>query len=53
MKINTRKHKANTQYIYMKQKMTSALKWSQINKINVLACAWSECFAIASWYVLS
>ena len=29
--------------------MTSALKWSQINKIDVLACAWSECFAIASW----
>ena len=28
--------------------MTSALKWSQINKINVLACAWIECFAIAS-----
>ena len=33
--------------------MTSALKWSQINKIDVLACAWSECFVIASWYVLS
>ena len=33
--------------------MTSALEWSQIKKINVLACAWSECFAIASWYVLS
>ena len=31
--------------------MTSALKWSQINKINVLACAWSGCFAIANWYV--
>ena len=31
--------------------MTSALKWSQINKINVLAYAWSGCFAIASWYV--
>ena len=33
--------------------MTSALKWTQINKINVLACAWSEFFAIASWYILS
>ena len=33
--------------------MTSALEWSQINKIDVLACAWSEYFAIASWYVLS
>ena len=33
--------------------MTSALEWSQINKINVLACARSECFVIASWYVLS
>ena len=32
----------------MKQKKTSALKLSQINKINVLACAWSECFVIAS-----
>ena len=21
------------------------------NRNNVLACAWSECFAIASWYV--
>ena len=52
MKINTRKHKADTQYIY-EAKMTSSLKWSQINEINVLACAWSECFAIASWYVLS
>ena len=31
--------------------MTNALEWSQIKKINVLACAWSECFAIASWYV--
>ena len=29
--------------------MTNALEWSQINKINVLACAWSEYFAIASW----
>ena len=38
-------------YIYSK-KITSSLKWSQ-NKINVLTCAWSECFAIASWYVLS
>ena len=33
--------------------MTSALEWSQIKMINVLACARSECFAIASWYVLS
>ena len=53
MKINTRNHKADTPYIYIKQKMTSALEWSQIKKINVLACARSECFAIASWYVLS
>ena len=53
MKINTRKHKADTQYIYIyKAKMTSALEWSQIKMINVLACARSECFAIASWYVL-
>ena len=28
MKINTRKHKADTQYIY-EAKMTSALKWIQ------------------------
>ena len=52
MKINTRKHKADTQWIY-EAKMTSALKWSQINNINVLTCAWSQCFMIASWYVLS
>ena len=38
--MNTRKHNAETQYIYSK-KITSALKWSQ-KKINVLACAWSD-----------
>ena len=50
--MSARKHNAETQYIYIEKKITSALKWSQ-NIINVLACAWSECFAIASWYVLS
>ena len=55
--MSTRKHNAETQYIYIyiyiySKKITSALKWSQ-KKINVLACAWSECFAIASWYILS
>ena len=49
--MSTRKHNAETQYIYRK-KIASALKWSQYI-INVLACAWSEFFAIASWYVLS
>ena len=51
-KMSGRKHNTETQYIYNNsKKITSALKWSQ-NKINVLACAWSECFAIGSWYVL-
>ena len=50
-KMSARKHNAETQYIYRK-KITNALKWSQ-KEINILACAWSECFAIASWYVLS
>ena len=49
--MSTRKHNVETQYIYRK-KIASALEW--IHKIiNVLACALSECFAIASWYVLS
>ena len=49
--MSTRKHNAETQYIYRK-KIASVLEWS--NKIiNVLACAWSECFVISSWYVLS
>ena len=52
-KMSARKHNAETQYIYReRKKIASALKWSQ-NKINVLACAWSECFAIAFWYTLS
>ena len=39
--------------IYIKRnKIASALKWSH-KIINVLACAWSECFVIASWYILS
>ena len=51
--MSARKHNAETQYIYIySKKITGALKWSQ-KKINVLACAWSECFVIASWYVLS
>ena len=49
--MSTRKHNAETQYIYRK-KIASALEWSH-KIINVLACAWSECFAIAAWYVLS
>ena len=48
--MSTRKHNAETQYIYRK-KIASALKWSQ-KIINVIACAWSECFAISSWCVL-
>ena len=54
-KMSTRKHNAKTQYIYIYiyiKKIVSALEWSH-KIINVLACAWSECFAIASWYVLS
>ena len=47
------KHNAETQHIYIyiyieRKKIVSALKWSH-KIINVLACAWSECFAIASW----
>ena len=49
--MRTRKHNAETQYIYRK-KIVSALEWSH-KIINVLACSWSECFAITSWYVLS
>ena len=49
--MSARKHNAKREYIYSK-KITSALKWSQ-KEINILACAWSEIFAIASWYVLS
>ena len=52
-KMSARKNNAETQYIYIeRKKIASALKWNQ-KIINVLACAWSECFAIASWYVLS
>ena len=51
--MSARKHNAKTQYIYIYiKKIASSLKWSQ-KIINVLACDWSECFAIASWYVLS
>ena len=53
--MSTQKHNAETQYIsiyiYINE-IASALKWSH-KIINVLACAWSECFAISSWYVLS
>ena len=48
---NTRKHKADKQYIY-EAKKTSALKMES-KEISVLACVWSGFFAIASWYVLS
>ena len=51
--MNTQKHNAETQYIYIKQENNQCLRMESKNKINVLACAWSECFAIASWYVLS
>ena len=54
-KMSTRKHNAKTIYIYIyieRKKIASELEWSH-KIINVLACAWSECFAIASWYVLS
>ena len=53
--MSARKHNAETQYIYIyiySKKITNALKWSQ-KIINALACAWSEIFVIASWYVLS
>ena len=51
---HTKAQSLYTIYIYIYEaKMTSALKWSQIKEINVFACAWSECLAIASWYVLS
>ena len=46
---HTHTHTHTHIYIYSK-KITSALKWGQ-KKINVFACAWSEFFAIASWYV--
>ena len=49
--MSTQKNNAETQYIYIK-KIASALEWSH-KIINVLACAWSECFVIASWYVLT
>ena len=49
--MSTQKHNAETQYIY-RQKIASALEWSH-KIINVIACAWSECFAIASWYISS
>ena len=49
--MRARKHNAETQYIYRK-KIASALEWSH-KIINLLACAWTEYFAIASWYVLS
>ena len=55
LKMSARKHNAETQYIYRereRRKIASALTWSH-KIINVLACAWSECFVIASWYVLS
>ena len=52
-KMSARKNNYETQYIYIySMKIIGALKWSQ-KTINVLACAWSECFAIDSWYVLS
>ena len=51
--MSAQKHNAETQYIYIyNKKITSALKWSK-KEINILACAWIECFVIASWYVLS
>ena len=49
--MSTQKHNAETHYIYTK-KIANALEWSH-KIINVLACAGSEFFVIASWYVLS
>ena len=46
---NTREHKADKQYIY-EAKMTSDLIMESNQRDQ---CAWSKCFAIASWYVLS
>ena len=39
--------------VYMKQENNQCLIMESKNKNNVLARAWSECFVIASWYVLS
>ena len=51
--MSTRKHNAETQYI-SKDLNTEPVPCKWIHKIiKVLACAWSECFVIASWYVLS
>ena len=48
---HTKEQCSDTIYVYNK-KITSAFRME--SKYNyMLACAWSESFVIASWYVLS